>query len=130
MTITRLQDATGAQVRKLLEAIGVTILKDTGRRFDITCPACNKKEAFIEYCGVYRHIKCNRDNKCKYQQGLWELIAEKQGISSQDHLRMLGYINSVIGQDFLILPKKNSPVYAITTTDNVDQKFLIDCNNK
>jgi DNA primase catalytic core len=129
MTITRLQDATGAQVRKLLEAIGVTILKDTGRRFDITCPACNKKEAFIEYCGVYRHIKCNRDNKCKYQQGLWELIAEKQGISSQDHLRMLGYINSVIGQDFLILPKKNSPVYAITTTDNVDQKFLIDCNN-
>ena len=128
MAITKLKDTTGAQVRKLLEANGVSILKDTGKRFDIICPVCSKKEAFIEYCGEYRYIKCNRDNKCKYQQGLWELIAEKQGINSQDHQKMLDYINCVIGQDFLILPKKTSLVYDIHKTESTDQKFLIDCN--
>jgi len=128
MVITKLKDTTGAQVRKLLEANGVSILKDTGKRFDIICPVCSKKEAFIEYCGEYRHIKCNRDNKCKYQQGLWELIAEKQGLNSQNNQKMLDYINCVIGQDFLILPKKTSLGYDIPKTESTDQKFLIDCN--
>jgi len=51
MTITKLKETNGEQVRKLLEASGITGIKAVGKRFDMCCPACEKPEAFIDYQG-------------------------------------------------------------------------------
>jgi len=80
MTITKLSETSSDQVRTLLENCGVKSIKERAGRFDIECPSCQKTEAFIEYKHDKRWIKCNRDNNCGYNQSLWDLIAEKQGI--------------------------------------------------
>jgi hypothetical protein len=102
MAITKLKETNGDQVRKLLEANGVTGVKAVGKRFDIRCPACEKPEAFIDYQGDHRWIKCNRGNNCGYNTGLWEFIAQKQSIDPGDNKKMLEYINYTIGQEFTI----------------------------
>jgi len=38
MTIIKLKETNGNQVRRLLEANGITIVQDTKQRFDIICP--------------------------------------------------------------------------------------------
>ena len=43
MTITKLKETNGDQVRKLLESNGIIIAQDTKQHFNITCPECEKK---------------------------------------------------------------------------------------
>lgn len=128
MTITKLSETSNDQVRKLLEACGVNIRKDTVGRFDIECPSCQKSEAFIEYKHDKRWIKCNRDNNCGYNQGLWQLIAEKKGISPTDKFKMLEYINITLGLEFVKKDKQEVITHNVKNSHRPNQKFLNDCN--
>ena len=128
MPITKLSETNSEQVRKLLEACGVNIKKDTAGRFDIECPSCQKTEAFIEYKNEMRWIKCNRDNNCGYNQGLWQLIAEKQGISPTEKAKMLEYINHTLGQDFVKRDKQEVITHNVKNSHRPNQKFLHYCN--
>ena len=129
MTITKLKETNGDQVRKLLEANGVTGIKAIGKRFDICCPACEKPEAFIDYQGDHRWIKCNRGNNCGYNTGLWEFIAEKQGIDRNNNQKMLEYINYTIGQEFTTHEQDTTPASSVVVdSTNEDLEFLTHCN--
>lgn len=128
MTITKLNETNNDQVRKLLEACGVNIRKDTAGRFDIECPSCKKTEAFIEYKHDKRWIKCNRDNNCGYNQSLWNLIAEKQGILEGDKVQMLEYINYLLGQNFIKTERKEPVTHSVQESVVEDQEFLNHCN--
>lgn len=130
MTIIKLSETSGDQVRKLLESCGVNIRKETAGRFDIECPSCQAPEAFIEYKEEFRWIKCNRNNKCGYNQSLWDLIAEKQGLSSGDldKAKMIEYINYTLGQDFVKREKKEVIYHNIKNNPTTNQKFLNDCD--
>ena len=129
MTITKLKETNGDQVRKLLEANGVTGIKAVGKRFDICCPACEKPEAFIDYQGEHRWIKCNRGNNCGYNTGLWEFIAQKQSIESNDNKKMLEYINYTIGQEFTTHEQDTTPASSVVVdSTNEDLEFLTHCD--
>ena len=129
MTITKLKETNGDQVRKLLEANGVTGIKAVGKRFDICCPACEKPEAFIDYQGEHRWIKCNRGNNCGYNTGLWEFIAQKQSIDSNDNKKMLEYINYTIGQEFTTHEQDTTPASSVVVdSTNEDLEFLTHCD--
>ena len=62
MTITTTNVLTPEQLKKILEYNDVQIVEDHGTRYTITCPNCKKPEAYIEYSGDMRWIKCNREN--------------------------------------------------------------------
>ena len=129
MTITKLKETNGDQVRKLLEANGVTGIKVVGKRFDMCCPACEKPEAFIDYQGDHRWIKCNRGNNCGYNSGLWEFIAQKQSIDSNDNKKMLEYINYTIGQEFTTYEQDSIPGSSVVVdSTNEDLEFLTHCD--
>lgn len=129
MTIKKLKETNGDQVRKLLEANGVTGIKAIGKRFDISCPACEKPEAFIDYQGDHRWIKCNRGNNCGYNIGLWEFIAEKQGIDGNNNQKMLEYINYTIGQEFTAYEQDTTPTSSVVVDNtNEDLEFLTHCD--
>ena len=129
MTITKLKETNGEQVRKLLEASGITGIKAVGKRFDMCCPACEKPEAFIDYQGDHRWIKCNRGNNCGYNKGLWEFIAEKQGIDSNNNQKMLEYINYTIGQEFTTYAQDTTPSSSVVVdSTNEELEFLAHCN--
>ncbi len=70
------------QLKKILEYNDVQIVEDHGTRYTITCPNCKKPEAYIEYSGDMRWIKCNRENNCykddrpAYNKKLWNFIKE------------------------------------------------------
>ena len=106
MAITKLSETSSDQVRTLLENCGIKSIKERAGRFDIECPSCQKTEAFIEYKHDKRWIKCNRDNNCGYNQSLWDLIAEKQGILESDKVQMLEHINYLLGQTFIKTERK------------------------
>lgn len=129
MTITKLKETNGDQVRKLLEANGVMGIKAIGKRFDICCPACEKTEAFIDYQGDHRWIKCNRENNCGYITALWDFIAEKQGIDGTNNQKMLEYINYTIGQEFTTHAQDINPAcLVVVDSTNEDLEFLTHCN--
>lgn len=128
MAITKLKETNGDQVRKLLEANGVTGVKAVGKRFDIRCPACEKPEAFIDYQGDHRWIKCNRGNNCGYNTGLWEFIAQKQSIDPSDNKKMLEYINYTIGQEFTIYAQDEPAICSVVDSTNEDLEFLTHCD--
>jgi len=130
MTINSLSQTNGIQVRQLLENCGVTIKKEISGRFEVICPECNsnKKYAFIEFKNEKRWLKCNRNNNCGYNQSLWDLVAEKQGLSTDDKPKMLEYINNILGQEF-VFNKLEEPMDSIVIdSSNEDQEFLIHCN--
>jgi DNA primase len=128
MAITKLSETSGDQVRTLLENCGIKSIKERAGRFDIECPSCQKTEAFIEYKHDKRWIKCNRDNNCGYNQSLWDLIAEKQGILEGDKVQMLEHINYLLGQTFIKTERKEPVTHSVQESVIEDQEFLNHCN--
>jgi replicative DNA helicase len=128
MAIETLSKTSSDQVRKLLEDCGVKSIKERAGRFDIECPSCQKTEAFIEYRYDKRWIKCNRNNNCAYNQSLWDLIAEKQGILESDKVQMLEYINYILGQNFIKTERKEPVTHSVQESVIKDQEFLNHCN--
>ena len=61
--------------------------------FVLTCPSCQQKTAYI-YKQGYK-IRCNRLNKCEYENGLVEYIAERDGVSEEDAIRTLAKIANI-----------------------------------
>lgn len=128
MTITTLSETSSDQVRILLENCGIKSIKKRAGRFDIECPSCQKTEAFIEYKHDKRWIKCNRNNNCAYNQSLWGLIAEKQGILESDKVQMLERINYLMGQNFIKTERKEPIIHSVKESVIEDQEFLNHCN--
>jgi len=125
--ITSLSKTSSAEVKLLLEMQGIIITKETNNdHFVITCPSCEKPEAFIYYNQGTRTIKCNRGNNCGTELELWHYIAEKQGIDSSNKLKMLQYINETLGYEFK--QEQVNSYNAEREERNKEQKFLQDCN--
>ena len=103
-TITNTNTLDKHQVKKLLEYNRVNIVKDYGTYYQITCPNCRKPEAFIEYIGDMRWIKCNRENNCyendipAYNKKLWEFLADELGIDENETKQIVKYINDTLAK--------------------------------
>ena len=54
--------------------------KDRGKYYELKCPNCDKRKAFI-YKGSHT-IKCNRANECNYTMSLWDYVSAKNGSTS------------------------------------------------
>lgn len=62
--------------------------KDRGKYYELKCPNCDKRKAFI-YKGSHT-IKCNRANECNYSSSLWDYVSAKNGsTSSRETLQAL-----------------------------------------
>jgi DNA primase catalytic core len=55
-----------------------------GSYYLLTCPKCNKREAYIYDNKV--HITCNRLNNCSYSTSLWDYLQERNGLSNRETL--------------------------------------------
>ena len=64
-----------------------------GSYYLLTCPKCNKKEAYIYDNKI--HINCNRQNNCSYSQSLWDYVQERNGLSNQETLIELAKLADV-----------------------------------
>jgi len=61
--------------------------QDKGDYFLLTCPSCRKREAYVYKTGEY--IKCNRLNKCGFNQSLWDYIQSSNHLTNQETLKEL-----------------------------------------
>lgn len=129
IAIDNLGEATSDDVRRLLEKQGISIKKQASDHFVVTCPSCNKHEAFIYHTqGSGRTIVCNRKNKCGKKIELWHYIANKQNInpdSSHGRIELLKYINEILGREFH--DRQTKGYNAEREERNNEQKFLTDC---
>jgi len=69
-------------------------------RYVIECPACNKKEAYINKGS--RWINCNRKNKCGYSGDLYDYIQTRDNLEPYNTLLKLGELSGVE------IPKSNN----------------------
>ena len=60
---------------------------ERGNLFELVCPACGEKEAFVYKNGIT--IECNRKNNCGYKKTIWDYIQTSQGLSKQETLKEL-----------------------------------------
>ena len=64
--------------------------KDKRTHYNIRCPQCGKKEAYIPKKGILKPIIiCNRKNKCAYISSIWNYIKERGKLSQKETLEML-----------------------------------------
>ena len=69
--------------------------KRTGLAYNLKCPACDKKRAFIYEGG--RVIACNRRNECGYSSTLWDYIEKKDSLTtSQETLQALAKLSGYV----------------------------------
>lgn len=73
------------------EAVRDLSPEDKGQYFLISCPSCNRREAYI-YKNRKPYIVCNRKNKCGYNKSLWDYIQEKGNLTGQETLKELARI--------------------------------------
>lgn len=65
--------------------------EDRGQYYLISCPSCNKREAYI-YKNKKPYLVCNRRDKCGYNKSLWDYIQEKGNLTGQETLKELARI--------------------------------------
>jgi len=98
------------------EALAELKPQDKGDYLLLTCPNCEKREAFI-YKNGYA-IKCNRINDCGYTASLWDYVKEKKSLSQQDTLKELASYagielsdNQPINKEELAIKQKRLSAY-------------------
>lgn len=55
------------------------VLGESGKHYELTCPSCHTRRAFY-YTGS-RSLLCNRREKCKFKQSLWDYVQDSKGLS-------------------------------------------------
>ena len=61
--------------------------RDRGSYYELTCPACGEREAFVYKNGT--RIICNRLDKCAFKQSLWDYVQKAEGLSQRETLQEL-----------------------------------------
>lgn len=81
----------------LMEAIPELEPKERKNYFAITCPRCQKHEAYIYKNG--KGMGCNRKNNCGWKSSLWNYIQSRDGLSQEETLRKLAkYAGQILSE--------------------------------
>lgn len=60
---------------------------DKGDRYELVCPGCGTRRAFLYKNGT--QIECNRRNNCGFTSSLWDHIQAREGLSDRETFHKL-----------------------------------------
>ena len=64
--------------------------RDKGSYYQLICPNCRKREAYIYKRGL--RLFCNRLDKCGFSQSLWDYVQSSRRLTNQETLRELAQL--------------------------------------